>query len=168
MDGPPALTLGLEPIRDDLMKRSPVSRDSSIISKEMLGKIVFNGLFISAVFLSQTATNFLGGTPEQAPTILFTLFVVFQLFNAFNCRELSDNSIFANITNNKLMLLVFSIVFTMQVLITQFGKAFFGTVALPLMMWIKIAGIALSIIVASEILKFIKKSLVKKLANKSI
>lgn len=26
MDGPPALTLGLEPIRDDLMKRRPVAR----------------------------------------------------------------------------------------------------------------------------------------------
>lgn len=33
MDGPPALTLGLEPIRDDLLKHPPTKRNESIISK---------------------------------------------------------------------------------------------------------------------------------------
>ncbi|SHJ39866.1 calcium-translocating P-type ATPase, PMCA-type [Parasporobacterium paucivorans] len=161
MDGPPALTLGLEPIRSDLMKRQPVSRGSSIVSKGMLGRIVFNGLFISAVFMSQTAFNFLGGTPEQVSTILFTLFVVFQLFNAFNSRELTNHSVFANFTNNKLMLLVFGITFALQVIITQFGSALFGTVPLPFIMWMKIVGVAFSVIIVSEVLKLIKRYLFK-------
>lgn len=157
MDGPPALTLGLEPIRDDLMKRQPTSRDSSIVSKGMLGRIAFNGLFISAVFMAQTAFNFLGGTPEQTPTILFTLFVVFQLFNAFNSRELSSKSVFANLANNKLMLLVFGIAFTLQVVITQFGSAFFETIPLSFMMWVKIIVVAFSVIIVSEVIKLMKK-----------
>ena len=33
--------------------------------------------------------------------ILFTLFVVFQLFNAFNSRELGNASLFANLLRNK-------------------------------------------------------------------
>lgn len=157
MDGPPALTLGLEPIHSDLMNRQPIKRDSSIISKSMLSRITFNGLFISAVFLSQYLFNFLNGMQQQVPTILFTLFVVFQLFNAFNCRELTDTSVFKNLANNKLMLLVFAITFGLQIIITQFGGAFFGTIPLPFVIWVKIVGSAFTVIIASELFKLIKR-----------
>ncbi len=157
MDGPPALTLGLEPIRGNLMDRSPTQRNASIVSKSMFSRIFINGLFISVVFMGQHFTNFLGGTPEQLSTILFTLFVVFQLFNAFNSRELGNSSVFRNFTNNKLMLGVFAFTFTLQVLITQFGGAFFGTVPLPLTMWLKIIVTAFSVILLSELVKAIQR-----------
>ncbi|WP_066649930.1 calcium-translocating P-type ATPase, PMCA-type [Christensenella timonensis] len=161
MDGPPALTLGLEPIREDLMKRTPIARDKSIVTKGMLGRIAFNGIFISAVFMAQHTWNFLGAAPQQTATVLFTLFVVFQLFNAFNSRELSDVSMFKNIGNNKLMLLVFLVTFALQVVITQFGGAFFGTVPLQLEMWMRIILCALSVIAASELFKLAKRALLK-------
>jgi Ca2+-transporting ATPase len=157
MDGPPALTLGLEPIRNDLMDRQPIKRDESIISVTMLSRIVANGLFISAIFLSQHVWNFMGATIEQMPTVLFTLFVIFQLFNAFNSRELTDTSILKNITNNKLMLGIFSLTFGLQVIITQFGGALFSTVPLPILMWVKIVCVAFTIIIFSEIFKLIKR-----------
>ena len=87
--------------------------------------------------MAQHWTNFLGGTTEQLPTILFTLFVVFQLFNAFNSRELGDTSVFRSLSSNKLMLGVFALTFGLQVVITQFGGAFFGTVPLSLVLWAK-------------------------------
>lgn len=162
MDGPPALTLGLEPIRGDLMQRKPTRRDSSIITKTMLTRIAFNGIFISAVFMAQHIWNFLGGLPEQEPTILFTLFVVFQLFNAFNCRELNGYSVFRNMLSNKLMLFIFTFTFALQIIITQFGGALFGTVSLPFIMWAKIIGTAFTVIIASEIFKFLWKAISKK------
>ncbi len=161
MDGPPALTLGLEPIREDLMKRSPIPRDASIVTRGMLGRIAFNGIFISIVFMAQHMWNFLGAPAQQIPTVLFTLFVVFQLFNAFNSRELSDTSMFKNIGNNKLMLLVFLITFSLQVIITQFGGALFGTVPLGMDMWLRIVACALSVIVASELFKLVKRAVTK-------
>lgn len=88
MDGPPALTLGLEPIRPDLLKHKPTRRNENIISKKMLLRIFVNGIFISVIFMLQHFKNFLGAAPEEEATVLFTLFVLFQLFNAFNCREL--------------------------------------------------------------------------------
>lgn len=157
MDGPPALTLGLEPIRSDLMNRMPTRRDSSIVSLGMLSRISANGIYIAVIFMLQHVFNFLGGTPEQSATILFTLFVVFQLFNAFNSRELTDEGIFKNIMNNRLMLLVISIAFCFQVIITQFGGAFFRTVPLPFMMWLKIIGLAFTVIFVSELIKMIKR-----------
>ena len=157
MDGPPALTLGLEPIRGDLLNRQPTKRSASIVSKGMLSRIIVNGVYISVVFMAQHWTNFLGGTAEELPTVLFTLFVIFQLFNAFNSRELGNASVFQNITNNKLMLGVFAFTFGLQILITQFGGAVFGTVPLSLMLWIKIVALAFTIILISEIVKIIKR-----------
>lgn len=157
MDGPPALTLGLEPIRDNLMDRQPTKRDANIVSKGMLYRITINGLFISAVFLSQQRFNFMEATTEQMPTVLFTLFVIFQLFNAFNSRELTNTSVFKNITNNKLMLGVFALTFGLQVIITQFGGAFFRTVPLSLVIWLKIIGVAFTVIIVSEVVKMVKR-----------
>lgn len=104
MDGPPALTLGLEPIRPDLLKHKPTRRNENIISKKMLLRIFVNGIFISVIFMLQHFKNFLGAAPEEEATVLFTLFVLFQLFNAFNCRELDDTPMFKNLLKNKLML----------------------------------------------------------------
>lgn len=161
MDGPPALTLGLEPIREDLMGREPTKRNANIVTKGMLRRIVINGVFISLVFLGQHIFNFMGATKEQMPTVLFTLFIVFQLFNAFNSRELTNTSIFKNITNNKIMLLVFLVTFTLQVIITQFGGVFFNTIALPISMWIKIILVGFLVILISEISKLIQRRLSK-------
>ncbi len=58
MDGPPALTLGLEPIRDDILNHPPTRRDENIISKSMISRIFVNGIFISIVFMLQHFTNF--------------------------------------------------------------------------------------------------------------
>ena len=85
----------------------------------MISRIFVNGIFISIVFMLQHFTNFLGAAPEQESTVLFTLFVVFQLFNAFNCRELDRTPMYKNLLNNKLMLGIFLLVLILQIIITQ-------------------------------------------------
>jgi Ca2+-transporting ATPase len=154
MDGPPALTLGLEPISNDLMKRRPVKRSDNILSKALLIKIGITGAYISTVVLLQYVFNFLGATEEQIPTVMFALFTLFQLFNAFNSRELHNQSILKNLFKNKLMLLVVGVTFILQVLFIQFAGAFFATVPLPITMWVKIFGVSASVIVLSEVVKF--------------
>jgi P-type Ca2+ transporter type 2C len=158
MDGPPALTLGLEPLRPDLLKRKPTKRNESIISKEMLIRIFTNGIFISIVFMLQHFKNFLGATSEEEATVLFTLFVLFQLFNAFNCRELDDTPMIQNLTKNKLMLGVFLLVLVLQFAITQFGSAIFETTPLSAIMWLKMMLTAFTVIVLNEVIKAFKRS----------
>ena len=156
MDGPPALTLGLEPIREDLLKHPPTKRNANIISRKMLIRIFANGIFISIVFMLQHFTNFLGAAQTEEATVLFTLFVLFQLFNAFNCRELDDTPMFKNLLNNKLMLCVFLIVLVLQFLITQVGTAVFETTPLSAAMWGKMLLTAGSVVVINEICKGLK------------
>ena len=157
MDGPPALTLGLEPIRDDILNHPPTRRDENIISRSMISRIFVNGIFISIVFMLQHFTNFLGAAPEQESTVLFTLFVVFQLFNAFNCRELDRTPMYKNLLNNKLMLGIFLLVLILQIIITQAGGAVFETVPLSVGLWCKILGVSCSVIVLDVIWKLFEK-----------
>lgn len=162
MDGPPALTLGLEPIRPDLLKHKPTRRNENIISKKMLLRIFVNGIFISVIFMLQHFKNFLGVAPEEEATVLFTLFVLFQLFNAFNCRELDDTPMFKNLLKNKLMLGVFLLVLILQGIITQFGAAVFETVPLSAAMWGKMLLTAFTVIILNEGIKAVKRLFVRK------
>lgn len=157
MDGPPALTLGLEPIRGDLMDQPPIRRDANIVSREMLGNIAVNGLYITAVFMAQRWTNFLGAAGEQLPTVLFTLFVIFQLFNAFNSRALKNVSVFRNFGGNRLMIGVFALTFALQVLMTQYADGLFKTTPLPLGLWVKIVLLGASVVLLSELIKLARR-----------
>lgn len=162
MDGPPALTLGLEPNYSDLMSRKPTDRAENIISKNMFIRIFTTGIYVSIVFLCQYHFNFLGAAPDEMGTVLFTLFVLFQLFNAFNCRELHTESIFKHLFKNKLMLGVVGLTFALQIVIIQFAGAFFGTVPLGLNMWLKLFALSFSVIVLSELVKLFIRLFTKK------
>ena len=162
MDGPPALTLGLEPNYSDLMSRKPTDRAENIISKNMFIRIFTTGIYVSIVFLGQYHFNFLGAAPDEMGTVLFTLFVPFQLFNAFNCRELHTESIFKHLFKNKLMLGVVGLTFALQIVIIQFAGAFFGTVPLGLNMWLKLFAVSFSVIVLSELVKLFIRLFTKK------
>ena len=153
MDGPPALTLGLEPMRENLFDRKPTKRNENIISKKMFARIMLNGVFISVVCLVQYFTDFLGAGKDGTSTVIFTMFVLFQLFNAFNCRELDTTPMYKNILKNKLMLGVFLLVLAVQFVITQFGEPVFGTVSLSMAMWGKMLLVALSVVIINEIIK---------------
>ena len=153
MDGPPALTLGLEPMRENLFDKKPTKRNENIISKKMFARIMLNGVFISVICLVQYFTDFLGAGKDGTATVIFTLFVLFQLFNAFNCRELDTTPMYKNLLNNKLMLGVFLLVLAIQFVITQFGKPVFGTVSLSMAMWGKMLLVALSVVIINEIIK---------------
>lgn len=157
MDGPPAVTLGLEPMRDGLMDRSPTPRNSNIVSKDMLSRIIVNGLYMTLIVVLQTELNFLGIEEGHESTAVFTLFVLFQLFNAFNARELGNNSIFKNFLKNHIMLVVFAGTFVLQVIITQFGGTVFDTNGLNIIDWLKVFAMALSIIAVSEIVKLARR-----------
>lgn len=167
MDGPPAVTLGLEPMRAGLMDRSPTPRISSIVSKDMLSRIIINGLYMVLIIVLQTELNFLGIEAGHESTAIFTLFVLFQLFNAFNARELGNNSIFRNFLHNHIMLGVFAGTFVLQIIITQFGGDVFDTNGLNIIDWLKVFAMGLSIIAVSEAVKLIRRLVAKQRAKRA-
>ncbi|MBQ8993948.1 MAG: calcium-translocating P-type ATPase, PMCA-type [Turicibacter sp.] len=161
MDGPPALALGMEPIRQTVMKRKPTSKHASIINHLMIQTIVMNSLFMIIVLMCQLEFNFLGANlshvtsgASEGQTVIFSLFVSLVLFNALNCREFGLVSVFMNFFKNKVALLILIATFTIQILVTQFAGGFFHTVPLNAMMWVKIIAVGSTVVLFNELIKW--------------
>ncbi|MBO4251723.1 MAG: calcium-translocating P-type ATPase, PMCA-type [Clostridia bacterium] len=159
MDGPPALTLGLEPPSDNLMRLKPVERNSRIVGKKAFIKILVTGLFVGGVMLAQTLYNFLGAAENEKSAATFTLFICFQLFNAFNCRELGAESVLKNIGKNKIMLATFTGVFLVHFIIVQMLYKPFAVEPMSAVLWIRCLVVSSSMIVFSETWKWIYRAI---------
>lgn len=165
MDGPPALALGLEPIRSTVMKRKPTPRETHIINPFMIRTILINSGFITGLLLLQMKCNFLGTSTasesvgSQAQTVLFSLFAFSVLFNAFNCREFGTASIFPNFIKNTLALKIIALTGVLQVVMIQYGNKFFNATPLELMMWVKVIGASSLVVIINEIVKFMLSTL---------
>lgn len=163
MDGPPALSLGLEPVRDAVLNRKPINRNSSIITKSMMTTMILNAIYITGIIVIQMIFNPLGAEvppaghvgPSEMETVLFGLFAFSALFNAFNCREFGSNSILPYFKNNTIALKVISITAITQIFITTIFSDFFNAVSLSPIMWIKIVSASALVIVVNEALKLI-------------
>lgn len=153
MDGPPALTLGLTRINEGVMRDKPVGRTESIVSVKMLLRILFNGVFIGTVMVLQYVFNFLGASGEEVKSATFTLFVAFQLFNAFNSAKLGSESIFKNAKDDKIMIFTFAGVFVLHAFIVQVCYKPFGISPMSALLWVKCVLTAVSIVLITEIFK---------------
>lgn len=165
MDGPPALSLGLEPVRKNTLERKPIKRDSSIITRTMIKSIIFNVTIISSLLLVQMFLNPLGAQrlyndsgrfiASEMQTTLFALFIFSVLFNAFNCREFGLNSIIPNLTKNTIALKVILGTGIAQIIFMELYNNFFNTVHLSPILWMKIIIMASSVVWINEIFKFL-------------
>ena len=159
MDGPPALALGLEPVRATVMKRKPIKKDAPIINHFMVRTILINSMFITALLFAQIKWNFLGasnvvcGNASESQTVLFSLFAFSVLFNALNCREFGTGSIFPNLFKNRLALAIIVLTAILQVVMIQYVGSFFNATRLSGMMWVKIICCSSLVVVANEIIK---------------
>ncbi len=159
MDGPPALTLGFEAPNPELMNEMPKKRSGNLVTKKTAARIAVHSVYMAGITMCQLAFNFLNVPLNECATATFTLFVFLQLFNAFNCRQVGSQSIFKNFFSNRPMLIAFGAVTVLQIIITQFGGAVFGTVALSAISCIKIIAVSSTILLISELSKFAYKKI---------
>jgi putative hemolysin len=90
MDGPPAMTLGVEPARDGLMREPPREPGGQILTGERLLRLVLYGTTMMIGTLGVFALSLDQGDRAHAVTMAFTTFVLFQFFNVFNARAEHD------------------------------------------------------------------------------
>ena len=173
MDGPPALALGMEPIRNSVMNRKPIHKKHNIINPFMLATIGLNSLFMSTVLFLQMRFNFLGADLSNVTahgsefrTVMFSLFACLAIFNALNCREFGITSIAENFFKNKTALFMLTGTLILQIIATQFASGFFDAVPMSMEMWIRIIITGLSVVVFSEILKLTMRNMNSKRKEK--
>ncbi|XP_072316304.1 calcium-transporting ATPase type 2C member 1 [Eucyclogobius newberryi] len=88
MDGPPAQSLGVEPVDRDVIRKPPRNLGDSIITRSLLVKVLVSAFIIVCgtlfVFWRELQDNVI--TPRDT-TMTFTCFVFFDMFNALSSRS---------------------------------------------------------------------------------
>ncbi|XP_054638512.1 calcium-transporting ATPase type 2C member 1 isoform X2 [Dunckerocampus dactyliophorus] len=88
MDGPPAQSLGVEPVDRDVIRKPPRNVKDSIITRSLIVKVLVSAFIIVCgtlfVFWRELQDNVI--TPRDT-TMTFTCFVFFDMFNALSSRS---------------------------------------------------------------------------------
>lgn len=145
MDGPPAQSLGVEPAEKGIMLRKPDTED--ILPRKNLIRIILTGIVMAlgtlALYMYELS---LGTSVIKATTIAFTVFVMFQIFNVFNCKSKTGFS-------NRFLLLAVAASFILQLLVIYlpFLQGIFKTTAIDITDWVPIVLVAFTIIIFEKI-----------------
>ncbi len=105
-DSLPAIAIGMEKSKKDLLKDKPRARNSSILSKDFIYEILLEGIVITIFTL---AAFYIGLKTDNnvASTMAFATLCLARLFHGFNCR--GDKSIFSiGLFTNKFSWMAFS------------------------------------------------------------
>ncbi len=141
MDGPPAMTLGVEPARRGVMDVPPRARDARI--------------------LTGSRSHARPQGEAYALTLAFTTFVLFQFFNIFNARAEQGSAFAAGFFANRWLWLALGGVLALQALVVHWApaQAVFDTVDLRLTDWLLAAAVASSVLWLDEARKGIVRLL---------
>jgi len=159
MDGPPAMTLGLEPARPGIMNELPRSTEARILTLPRFWHLLAYGAIMAAGTIGVFAHGLSSGGIEHALTLAFTTFVLFQFFNVFNART-EHGSAFNHqfFANAKLWTALIGVV-GLQVVVVHWGPAqtIFSTVDLSLSDWGLAGLIAASVLILEEARKLMER-----------
>jgi Ca2+-transporting ATPase len=158
-DGLPALALSIDPPEKDLMKRKPRNPRTGIFTRPVVTLMMLSGIWSALVNLGLFAWAINSGRgADEAMTMTFVSLVLIQFFNAYNFR--SDRHSIANkpFANKWLNLAVgWEIILLILIVYVPFLHDAFRTYALPLIDWLIVGGLAVTIIPVLEIAKWMER-----------
>lgn len=85
-DSLPAIALGLEPHRKDVMDEKPRRKDESILTKDFLLKIVTEGLSIGVMTMIAFMIGYMSEGALLGSTMAFGTLCLSRLFHGYNCK----------------------------------------------------------------------------------
>ena len=178
MDTLAAVALCSEPPRPGLMNLPPKRRDDNIVTRAMLSTIGTTAAFFIVVMM----VLLLGmrGTPEhpgwfagsgswsevfpnftvRQGTIFFTVYVLFQVWNEFNCRSLVPGvSGLSRIDQNPVFLIIALAIVVVQALIVTFGGAIFHVEQLGTRDWLLMLVATASVLIYAEVIRLVQRAM---------
>lgn len=85
-DSLPAIAIGMEKSNKDLLKDKPRDSKESILTKDFMIEIAFEGLLIAIFTIIAFHIGLSTGNKEVASTMAFSTLCLARLFHGFNCR----------------------------------------------------------------------------------
>ncbi|GIF00911.1 cation-translocating P-type ATPase [Paractinoplanes rishiriensis] len=164
MDGPPAMSIGVDPVSHDAMSRPPRPRDERILNRNRLLRI----LLASTVMAAGTLAMLIwapGPAPELgevtvAGTMAFVTFVLFQAFNLLNVRSDMRSAFSRETLENRSAFAATAVVAALLVLLVQMDAmhGLFNTTDLTSGQWLACTAVASSILAVGEVLKAVLRA----------
>uniref|UniRef100_U6CYK6 Calcium-transporting ATPase n=1 Tax=Neovison vison TaxID=452646 RepID=U6CYK6_NEOVI len=161
MDGPPAQSLGVEPVDRDALQQPPRNVKDTILSRALILKTLLS----AAVIISGTLFIFWKEIPAdkastpRTTTMTFTCFVFFDLFNALTCRSQTKLIVEIGFLRNRMFLysVLGSVLGQLAVIYIPPLQKVFQTENLGALDLLLLTGLASSVFIVSELLKLCEK-----------
>ncbi|XP_014444923.1 calcium-transporting ATPase type 2C member 2-like [Tupaia chinensis] len=165
MDGPPAQSLGVEPVDKDTLRQPPRSVQDTILSRALVLRVLLS----SAVIISGTLLTFWKEIPAdrsstpRTTTMTFTCFVFFDLFNALTCRSQTKLILEIGLLRNRMFLCsaLGSLLGQLAVIYVPPLQKVFQTESLGALDLLFLTGLAFSVFIVSELLKVCERRCVR-------
>ncbi|XP_026519518.1 calcium-transporting ATPase type 2C member 2-like [Terrapene carolina triunguis] len=160
MDGPPAQSLGVEPVDKDAIKQPPRNITDTILSRALILKIFMSAIIIISgtlfVFWKEISES---GTTPRTTTMTFTCFVFFDLFNALTCRSQTKLIFEIGFFRNRMFLysVLGSLLGQMAVIYIPPLQKIFLTENLGALDLLFLTGFSSSVFIVSELIKVCEK-----------
>ena len=116
MDGPPAQSLGVEPVDPRVMTQPPRPRNANVLTRRLIRRVLTSAFIIMMgtlfIYIREMVDEddpnvdptLINTTPlrirtvtKRDTTMTFTTFVLFDMFNALTCRAESKSVLFGEI-----------------------------------------------------------------------
>jgi Ca2+-transporting ATPase len=155
-DGLPALALSVDPPEKDLMKRKPRNPRTGIFTRPVVTLMMLGGFWSALINLGLFSWAMSSGrSTEQAMTMTFVSLVLIQFFKAYNFRSDRHSVLNKPFANKWLNLAVgWEMVLLVLIVYLPFLHEPFNTYALPLVDWLIVGVLAVTIIPVLEIAKW--------------
>lgn len=158
-DGLPALALAVDPAEKGLMKRNPRNPRTGIFTRPVVSLMVTGGLWSTLINLGLFvwATNS-GRSIEEAMTMTFVSLVLIQFFKAYNFRS-DRNSVFLKPFANKWLnrAILWEVMLLIVLIYVPFLHDAFDTYYLPLVDWLIVLGLAVTVMPVLELVKWMER-----------
>uniref|UniRef100_A0A8C2AVG7 Calcium-transporting ATPase n=1 Tax=Cyprinus carpio TaxID=7962 RepID=A0A8C2AVG7_CYPCA len=160
MDGPPAQSLGVEPVDQDVIRKPPRNVRDSIITRSLIVKILVSSFIIVCgtlfVFWRELRDNEI--TPRDT-TMTFTCFVFFDMFNALSSRSQTRMVHELGLCSNRMFCYAVLGSIMGQLLVIYFPplQKVFQTESLSILDLLFLVGLTSSVCVVSEVIKKLER-----------
>ncbi|CCH59840.1 hypothetical protein TBLA_0C00190 [Henningerozyma blattae CBS 6284] len=157
MDGPPAQSLGVEPVDHEVMRKPPRNRSDKILTTEVLKRLLMTAscIIFGTVYVFVKEMTEDGQVTARDTTMTFTCFVFFDMFNALACRHASKSILKIGFFTNKMFnyAVGLSLLGQMCAIYVPFFQRIFKTESLGLNDLLLLLIISSSVLIADELRK---------------
>jgi Ca2+-transporting ATPase len=158
-DGLPALALSVDPPEKDLMRRKPRNPRTGIFTRPVVTLMVTGGIWSALVNLGLfTWAMNSGRSIEAAMTMTFVSLVLIQFFKAYNYRSDRHSVLHKPFANKWLNLsILWELLLLLLIVYLPFLHGPFNTSSLPLVDWLIVIGLSLTISPVLELAKWMER-----------